>query len=1048
MILIVFPDNYTLNRNLKKNLHNTGGRIFANRLLNLEGNDINPENYGFRKIFFKPSGSGINQGYIYTTLARLKNHIKSESEIKSPVITDFMSRLIIGNILNILNEKSKLKYFKKIYGFGSFNDSIKNFIYTLNRNGISSSELKKISPDNQKFRELHRIFDSYTQFLDSQNIRDESQTDFEIVRLISNKFNQIDLFKNVDSIIVKYIYNFDGLDFRIFYEIAKKIKVNIEFPLPDRQTASSYEFIEKNITKFECLGDSGAGINLVFEDFENSGNIQLYADNLFSGEKKINADNADAIAESVSICKCGTSAMEIDYIANQIRGLLKKNINPENICVYCSSTDAYMRRIENIFEKYKLPNKHKSTVLLKDISVIKFIAFAYKTVINGYLSKSVRGVLMNSYSVKLFESQEEKNEFRREFDDFIEKNNLIELRPDSVKKLFNRDFFKSKYKKLGILQKLLNALEPLDSKNPAHIHIENFFKLTDFFGLNSRTSDYYAIDKTFARDRSGLKLLSEILKELEIFSGKLNVQYQMELFDFSRFLGEICSVYSIKNFDISASATPILDLSKSAGREFDYVFIAGMNSRHIPAKLYYDSLITDFEKNILNKNYLETIVKNEALEKGIILFETAKNKVIEDKYSFYAASRAAKNKLCYAYSSIDESGGQDSPSIYINEAKSILSLSKNFKIIDYDSIFRQNFSDLNNPEHLLLKIFSGFFRRFENNNFNNCESKLKNGGLKKIFKQVEYSELFSLNEFKNVFRIYSVENKRAAFFSDAENSERGFFSGILDPNLKIYTNKKFSATKLELYANCPFKFFCAECLKLNFKEIPEDSVENSKIGEVIHSILENFLKNFNSIFFPELNALLESAEKKLDELLISYKTLDVKIANLIKKFYLAYLTKFYNFETGLFYKKKYDKVNVEYIFDDLKIGDSLFKGKIDRMDFFPNGEIRLIDYKISSKTRVAGFKKNSAYGITHLQAPLYFLAVKSAFPKNEISPDSGFYLINENPEIIKAPLILTEPVENRLCELTNRIKANDFRIKPEDCSYCDFSKACRYKFYE
>ena len=66
-----------------------------------------------------------------------------------------------------------------------------------------------------------------------------------------------------------------------------------------------------------------------------------------------------------------------------------------------------------------------------------------------------------------------------------------------------------------------------------------------------------------------------------------------------------------------------------------------------------------------------------------------------------------------------------------------------------------------------------------------------------------------------------------------------------------------------------------------------------------------------------------------------------------------------------------------------------------------------------------------------------------------ISENSGFYLIGNNPQIIKAPM----EYETKLLETLKNLKTS-FNKKifftaanPDYCKYCQFIYICRKKFY-
>ena len=246
--------------------------------------------------------------------------------------------------------------------------------------------------------------------------------------------------------------------------------------------------------------------------------------------------------------------------------MLKQNVSPENIAVYTSSPESYIKHISFIFKKYKIPFKHKSIILLKDISIIKFLLFIYKTAAGPLLKSKISTIFNSSYSKNFYHSIDAKTLFLTEFKDFTENFNLTEINNNILSNLLKTDSVKLKYKSLCILEQLVSQFDSLNSNNTLDKHIEGFSKLLYFFGLPLKISKNSEIDESVFRDSAGLKNLIEIINETKLSCRKLNLNDSMDLSEFYEFLGEICSNNTVKQFDLNIFFISILDLSKSAYR--------------------------------------------------------------------------------------------------------------------------------------------------------------------------------------------------------------------------------------------------------------------------------------------------------------------------------------------------------------------------------------------------------------------------------------------------------------------------------------------------
>jgi ATP-dependent helicase/nuclease subunit B len=305
---------------------------------------------------------------------------------------------------------------------------------------------------------------------------------------------------------------------------------------------------------------------------------------------------------------------------------------------------------------------------------------------------------------------------------------------------------------------------------------------------------------------------------------------------------------------------------------------------------------------------------------------------------------------------------------------------------------------------------------------NICSQKLFISFYKKdIFfkKKIESSIVFDILSRFSKLRILDLTRKRIDeqifinsekitnlnSFSNEISKENSLTAGFLEKNLKIPIN--FSATGIEEYYSCAFKYFCHRILKLSQRRRYDfDAVER---GAFIHFLMENVFKEFSLKDLFDMN-LIDRLKvlKFLSAKYISLKFAKEKFYSERVKFLFSKIEKLAHillehvirelkqsefkpkgFEIDL--SKKDNKFGLKPIEVRNKSGKilALVIGKIDRIDVVTKDNkdyFRIIDYKLSKKD----FSISDIELGLNMQALIYLLAITENV-KNAV-PAGAFYL--------------------------------------------------------
>ena len=246
-----------------------------------------------------------------------------------------------------------------------------------------------------------------------------------------------------------------------------------------------------------------------------------------------------------------------------------------------------------------------------------------------------------------------------------------------------------------------------------------------------------------------------------------------------------------------------------------------------------------------------------------------------------------------------------------------------------------------------------------------------------------------LSELREVFandsgyrsRLEAVENAVAHnpfAMKNADNADK-LFGRVLDN----------SASKVQTYYKCPFRYFCAYGLKIDEKRRAE--INPLERGNLVHKVLERFFKTYSAKseysaltdgqikafvtaeFTAYLNAYMGGAEDKTGSFSFQFDMLMEKTVKVIR-FIVDELTNsaFDVEDAELDFPN--DITGYSYILPD---GHEIrIRGKVDRVDSsVQSGEkyIRIIDYK--SKSESKGFSLTEAYYGLDLQMLIYLIAI-------------------------------------------------------------------------
>ncbi|MBU1045890.1 UvrD-helicase domain-containing protein [Patescibacteria group bacterium] len=270
---------------------------------------------------------------------------------------------------------------------------------------------------------------------------------------------------------------------------------------------------------------------------------------------------------------------------------------------------------------------------------------------------------------------------------------------------------------------------------------------------------------------------------------------------------------------------------------------------------------------------------------------------------------------------------------------------------------------------------------------------------------------------------------------------------------KYHIPPYFSYSQFAAFEKCPQQYKFAHILK-----IPRIGTAIFSFGKTIHKTLRQFLEDYlesqeesqKGLFgspaeenagkeeidfseqFKKMTALYEG--NWIDEWYEDKKQKQ-EYFKLGKEILKDFLEKFFKEQPKIKFLNKRPSLELDF---SLKIGDNTIKGKIDRVDELPDGQLEIIDYKTGKgKGKLAKDEKE--------QLLIYQLAGEQIFGK---TPEclSYYYLEIGGKTSFQSSEPEREKFKQEVLNKIEKIKNSDFRATPGwQCQSCDFKNICEFR---
>ena len=921
---------------------------------------------------------------------------------------------------------------------------------------VGGGELEKIrgyAPGKEEW--LRKVFDRYNGLLRKTGLPDSADiTNLLLEKLAKSKTPPAFLAK-FDEIRIHDVYHFTPARFELIRLLGRRLRVALHFPLPDGRR-KAFDFVERDIQKFQSLGEDAGMLELSFDEPSRGDNpLGLFVETLFSEAGREQIDN---LHSRVEIYKNSGRYREIEEVAEKILALADGEPLSE-FCVVFRDLEKYGSIVEDVFRRAGIPvylrrgiparsNPYVKSllgifeVLEKDLErdeVAKLASSQYFS----FLPKGTEGYEADRLLIKAGVTNGPHSTWRHKLSalKLSGKENALSL------KILKLTSLLEKLGKAGTagscvsaFNAVVNLLEPL-AMNPARAH--------------------------FLRDAFCKTRFDEIIAELQTAldsAGMGDARFQWR--DLRRLL-----LNSLGNMNTprwsAGDHVYALNVHELAGRRFKTVFICGLHDGEFPARIQRGSILAESEKKEFNKIHAETLFSQKPwLARGRAVFSHLGESWEEESFIFYLSARAATERLVLSTSAADLDGRELLLSPFLEE------------IMDTHPQLAANVTPAVAMEKKFEEQIDSGARRAKmlGSLFGPAE---KADELRPYFRELSTSGEFMLSCEKS-----RIELERARFYGEYDPARRASasdrFTGRLAdaPALALFfrdeIKRDFSASALERYGKCPFRYLMYYVLKCEAVRMPTAEAEKTFDGKVIHSVLENYYDHAKAVFSPPAERTKRMGDS-MESVFAYYQKKGIEgepeLWKITKRRLEASLKMFVEWEGEYYEDEPFVPVESEFPFggkkgEPLEINEDGKKvrlnGFIDRVDYIPAKKLlRVVDYKYSNPSRFPKLLRPELFFVESFQAPIYLYAALMNLkkPGEVVGAYAEYISLKKGAKATKhtesafdsvcgadslKSLEGSEEFGKKILGIVGRMESGDFSVSPLDCVFCRYRRACRY----
>jgi ATP-dependent helicase/nuclease subunit B len=817
-----------------------------------------------------------------------------------------------------------------------------------------------------------------------------------------------------------------------------------------------------------------AGASFIHRTADTKGVIQVAAATLMSEQPAAafveGGMTSPPLQESkIEIISAPDRAAEVRAAAREIKRLvIETHITLDDVAIVCRTLSSYAHHIERIFGECAIPVAIDVSLAVSDNPAVAALlrlfnlrgkSFSRRTCLDAWRSPYFDWAAFgfDEHTADLLDAislaenvTQGRDQWQRAVPVFAENGARERVRAeyDACEDQDDAER-RARYDRLAVnLEGWFDALTPL-----AHATREAHHEWASGLIERCRVVEQAANGKQASRDGSALNQFVSILGAVAHSDLTRRLTHQTDEhasgeISWAAFVAEVEGTLSVVRYDRETAALPCvvaLEAHRLRPRRYRAVFVLGLIEGEFPARLTERAPYTPGEREALR-------------QAGVDLTETI-NDAGADLLAFYKAMSRATTRLYLSFARTDVAGGELLPSYLIEEVQPLIASPVRRIALALSSEAYEMHETCSLAE---LAMRTAAAQRRSESTGGVADHSAMRAAIRRLDAE--------LPSWRMTERGAQVERRRMT------TAARDINSGwIIDETLSGALNQRYgpehlwSASQINDYGICPFRFFARHTLKLDAWGEPGEGLASHDLGHAYHRILERLYTGLRQrdILVQSQNAeqaigeaariaedvlqqMLDTGEVRRDGLWeFNKEEIKRRVGRLLRR-----EAAWNDAEPArpVLCECKFGMAGAEPLVISCDGGDAKFCGIVDRLDYRRDrDEWVVVDYK----TRRTPIPIKDALDGRNLQLPIYAMAATRVI-KKEARVAAAYYLhihsrkrgseLSQEGEAGNSLEQLIHHAEQRIRTYVGRIRNGNFPVQPNGntvCQACDYSVMCR-----